>query len=64
MRQQACKMQIPPHGVTLRCRLQFQMPTNHGAEFRLPHCDFYTAHPTVTPHEPKFTKMGEAHRRL
>ena len=54
VRQQACKTQIPPYGLTRRRRPQF----------RLPHCDFYIAHPgsnaaAVTPREPKFTKMGE-----
>jgi len=41
-----------------------ECPPSHGAQFRLPHCDFYISHPgsnaaAVTPHEPKFTKMGE-----
>jgi len=67
VRQQACKTQIPPYGLTLRRRPQFQLPPNHGAPFRLPHCDFYIAHhgsnsAAVTPREPKSTKMGDAHR--
>jgi len=45
-----------------------ECPSSHGTKFRLPHCKFYTAHPAsnaaaVTPHKPKFTKMGEAHPR-
>jgi len=41
-----------------------ECPPSHGAQFRLPHCDFYIAHPgsnaaAVTPRQPKFAKIGE-----
>jgi len=41
-----------------------ECPPSHGAQFRLPHCDFYIAQPgsnaaTVAPRELKFAKMGE-----
>jgi len=61
VRQQACKTQIPPHGLKQRCRLQYRMP--HTILFVLiqsvaAYIPESNAAP-ATPREPKFTKMGE-----
>jgi len=53
---------IQPYADAPNC----ECPPSHCAQFQLPHCDFYIAHPgsnatAVTPREPNFTKMGEAH---
>ena len=62
--QLACKTQILPTALRYAAALNSECPPDHGAQFRLPHCDFYIAHPgsyaaALTPREPKFTKMGE-----
>jgi len=56
--QKACKTQIPPYGLKQRRRPNSEYPY-HGGKFRL-HPGSNAA--AVTPREPKFTNVGEAHR--
>ena len=57
VRQQACKTQILPHGLTLRRRPQLRILVPRWPILTAPLRFLYSNATAVTPREPKFTKM-------